>query len=449
LNVPLDPARASAGELVAALAERKVGAVELLDAAIARIEAQDGPINAVVVKDYDRARAAARDADEALSRGERGPLLGLPMTVKESFDIAGLPTTWGNLATRDFVPSRDAAAVERLKAAGAVIFGKTNVPPGLADWQSTNAIYGRTSNPHDLARTPGGSSGGSSAALAAGFTALELGSDIGGSIRVPAHFCGVFGHKPSYGVVPLRGHAPPGGAPGVSPPLSVAGPLARTAQDLELALDVIAGPIDEEALGYRLELPAPRHETPSGFRLLVLDSHPRAKLDPAIRQAIQDLASRWATAGASLSYQPPFDLELEATHRTYVTLLNAVTARRQGKESIPANAWLEALDQQLAIRRRWAALFEQFDAVLAPVFGATAFAHIDETDWRQRHLEIDGETTPYGAQLVWSGLASLANLPATAAPLGVDAGGLPFGVQIIGPYLEDRTPLRLARYVSA
>jgi len=188
-------ARAGAREMAAALAARQVSAAELFEAAVARIEAVDGPINAVVVRDFDRAREAAKTADAALARGERGPLLGVPMTVKEAFNVAGLPTTWGLEASKDWIASEDAVVVTRLKAAGAVIVGKTNVPPHLADWQSANGVYGRTNNPHDLTRSPGGSSGGSAAALAAGMVPLEFGSDIGGSIRIPSAFCGVFGHK--------------------------------------------------------------------------------------------------------------------------------------------------------------------------------------------------------------------------------------------------------------
>ena len=199
----------SATDLIQALAARQISARELLDAAITRIEALDPKINAVVVRDFERARAAADAADAALGRGERRPLLGLPMTVKEQFNVAGLPTTWGQPQFRDWRPGADALAVQRLKAAGAIIIGKTNVPVALADWQSYNEVYGTTNNPWNLGRTPGGSSGGAAAALAAGFVPLELGSDIGGSLRAPAHFCGVFAHKPSLDLIPQRGSGPP------------------------------------------------------------------------------------------------------------------------------------------------------------------------------------------------------------------------------------------------
>jgi amidase len=250
----------SAKELAAALAQKKVSSAELLEYSIKRIETFDPRINAVVVRDFDRARVAAKAADEALARGERRPLLGIPMAVKESFNIAGLPTTWGIPKFKDFTPTEDAVAVARFKAAGAIIFGKTNVPLELGEWQSYNEIYGTTNNPWDLARTPGGSSGGSAAALAAGFGPLSLGSDIGGSLRAPAHYCGVYAHKPTWGLVPFRGHTPPS-----FPPiprdidLAVAGPMARSASDLALALDVLAGPDETRGgIGYRLALPATR-----------------------------------------------------------------------------------------------------------------------------------------------------------------------------------------------
>jgi len=216
----------TSSDLVAALADKKVSSHELVDAAIARIEALDPKINAVVVRDFDRARAAAKAADEALAKGEKKPLLGLPMTVKEQFNVAGIPTCWGEPEYKDWKPDVDALAVQRLKAAGAIILGKTNVPKGLTDWQSYNDVYGTTNNPWDFGRT----SGGSAAALAAGFAPLELGSDIGGSLRAPAHFCGICAHKPSLDLVPQRGSGPPQTTPGpVRGDMSVAGPMARNA----------------------------------------------------------------------------------------------------------------------------------------------------------------------------------------------------------------------------
>ena len=251
----------TAVELSAALAAKKVSAVELARDAINRIERHDAKINAICVRDFERGLADARAADAELARGVRKPLLGLPVTVKESFNIAGLPTTWGIPAQKDFTPTEDALPITRVKDAGGVILGKNNVPLGLGDWQSYNEIYGTTNNPFDLGRTPGGSSGGASAALAAGYGPLSLGSDIGGSLRVPAFHCGVYAHKPTFDLVAMRGHTPPPLPPLPSTrDLSVIGPMARCAADLSLLLDVIAGPDPLQAgKAYSLALPPPRH----------------------------------------------------------------------------------------------------------------------------------------------------------------------------------------------
>ena len=439
---------AGAGQLAAALAAGQVSAVELFDAAVSRIERLDGPINAVVVRDFDRALGAAKAADAALARGERRPLLGVPMTVKEAFNVAGLPTTWGSPAFGGWIADTDATAVARLKAAGAVILGKTNVPPFLSDWQSANPIYGRTNNPHDLTRVPGGSSGGSAAALAAGFTPLEFGSDIGGSIRVPSAFCGVYGHKPSYNLVPQRGHTPPG-TDGVGPPLNVVGPLARSVEDLVLALDIVAGPDDEESAGYRLALPPPRHAELRDFRVLMLTDHPLAAVDSEILAALDGLAARLEEAGAAVSRGSDLLPDLAVAHGVYLGIL--MTAMSRGAPPAPnlmnAHAYLNALDGQLAVRRRWAGVFDAFDVIIAPVLGVAAFPHKDG-EWTERTLTIDGRETPFADQLVWPGLATLGNLPATAVPIGKTAAGLPIGAQIIGPYLEDRTTLAFADLIS-
>jgi amidase len=448
-----DYAVATAGGLAKALADRRIGAVELFDTAVAAIEAKDRPINAVVVRDFDRARDAAKAADAALSRGERRPLLGVPLTVKDSHHVAGLPTTWGLEPFRGWTPTWDSTGVARLKAAGAVILGKTNIPPSLGDWQSANPIYGRTSNPLDLTRTPGGSSGGGAAALAAGMVALEFGSDIGGSIRVPAHFCGVYGHKPSFDLIPQTGHAPPGFAePSAGVELGVVGPLARSASDLELALNVLAGPDGEMAKGYRLALPAPRAQQLSELRVMVIDHHPAVGADADVLSTLHMLVDAMAREGtkvasvASITGLPDF----AGAHTIYTGILGAIISRMQPgfAEPITAGALMDLLSAQDAVRRRWATVFEQVDVVLAPPFGTAAFPHIDEPDWDKRSLVIDGKPAPYGAQLAWSGMASLANLPATCVPVGKTAGDLPIGVQIIGPFLEDRTTIAVADMVG-
>ncbi|WP_421936742.1 amidase family protein [Phenylobacterium sp.] len=434
----------SAGEIVEALAGRKVGALELTDAAIARIEARDGTINAVVVRDFERARQAARAADAALARGERGPLLGLPMTVKESHNVEGLPTNWGSPAFSGFVAETDSVAVTRLKNAGAIILGKTNVPPFLADWQSHNPVYGRTCNPWDLSRSPGGSSGGSAAALATGMSALELGSDIGGSIRVPAAFCGVFGHKPTWELAPSRGHAPPGLDPGPTT-LAVIGPLARSAADLQRALDVIAGPEPDVAKGYRLDLPPPRHADLADYRVLVLDSHPLVETDDEIRAALDSVAARLDNLGVQVSRGSDRLPDLAAQHGVYMGILGAAMSRgTPGGTTMNAHEWMGLLDAQVAFQRRWSAFFERFDVVLTPTIGVTAFPHNDDPDTQRRTHTINGKLTPYFSQIAWPGVALLPNLPATALPMGFTRGGLPIGIQVMGGHLEDRTTIAFA-----
>ena len=286
----------TAVDLSAALAAKKVSAVELAQDAIGRIERHDKKINAVCVRDFERGLAAARAADTALARGDKKPLLGIPLTAKESYNIAGLPTTWGIPQQKDFVPGEDALAITRVKDAGGVILGKTNVPLGLGDWQSYNDIYGTTNNPYNLGRTPGGSSGGSAAALAAGYGALSLGSDIGGSLRAPAFHCGVYAHKPTFNLVPVRGHTPPPFPPlPIDRDMAVVGPMARGAADLSLLLDVMAGPDPLEAgVAYRLSLPPPRHSELKSFRVLVIDTDPTMPTDQAIRGTIDTLAKNLA-----------------------------------------------------------------------------------------------------------------------------------------------------------
>jgi amidase len=450
---PLNYATATAGGLAKALAARDVSAVELFEEAVRAIEAKDGPINAVVVRDFDRAHEQAKAADAALARGERRPLLGVPMTVKESHNIAGLPTTWGLAPFKGWTPSADSTGAQRLKGAGAVILGKTNVPPSLGDWQSANPIYGRTNNPHDLARTPGGSSGGGAAALAAGMVPLEFGSDIGGSIRVPAHFCGVFGHKSSYGLIPTTGHAPPPiEAPGDAVQFGVVGPLARTAADLDLALGVLAGPEGDIARGYRLDLRAPRATALKNFRVLVISAHPLAGVDAEVLGPIEALAERLRDLGARVDHESSLAPDLAAAQHTYMQMLGTTLSRGRGIEGgrppIDAHAWMNGMDQIVGHRRQWAELFETYDVVLAPPFGTPAFPHKEDPDWGKRTLVVDGQETPYGAQIAWPGLAGFPGLPSTCAPLARTAAGLPTGVQIIGPMFEDRTPIAFAGLIE-
>ncbi len=260
----MDPTFLSAVKLAAMTRSREIGCLELLDHYIARVARLDGAINAVVVKDFDRARDRARTLDRASDRS--APLFGVPMTVKESFDVAGLPTTRGHLAAKDHRAKSSSIAVRRLEAAGVVIFGKTNVPVDLADWQSYNPVYGTTCNPWNRDHTPGGSSGGSAAALAAGLTGIEMGSDIGGSIRVPAHYCGVFGHKPTWTLCSnYTDYETSAAAP---TDIAVIGPLARSSDDLIVALDILQGP-DPDETGLTYNLPRPCATSLKALRVAV------------------------------------------------------------------------------------------------------------------------------------------------------------------------------------
>jgi amidase len=408
-----------------------------------------------------------------IANGEARPLLGVPVTIKESFNLAGTATTWGLPFAKDYIAQEDALLVQRLKAAGAIIVGKTNVPPGLADWQSYNAIYGVTNHPYDLSRTPGGSSGGSAAALAAGYGPLSFGSDIGGSLRAPAHFCGVTAHKPSWGVVPTRGHTPPF-APSLPGDIdfAVAGPMARNASDLSLAFDVIAGPDPlTEGVGYGLALPPSRHERLGDFRILVLDEHPMTPTGADVRNAVAKVAQAAQSAGAKVEWKSDLLPDLAESCRLYMRLYRATlsvalmpdtyAAMQEAAKVLPADAddlvserlrgavfshreWLITDGHRRVVQRQWRSLFKQFDAVICPIMPTSAFLHDHSPDTSARRLQVDSNEIAYLDMLVWPGVATLANLPATSLPAGITAEGLPVGVQIIGPALEDRTTLRLA-----
>jgi amidase len=464
----------SVSELRALLDARKVSAVELLDHAVRRIEALDSRINAVVVRDFERALATAVQADAALARGESRPLLGIPMTVKESFNVGGLPTTWGLPAGRDWQPPEDAVAVARVKAAGAVILGKTNLAIAIADWQSFNPIYGTTNNPWDIMRTAGGSSGGSAAALAAGYVPLELGSDLSGSTRIPAHLCGVFAHKPTSNLVPQRGQVPPRSpalATDLTSGLGVCGPMARTAADLSLALDVLAGPDESDALAYRLTLPPARYGALKDFRVLMLDSHPLLPVAGEIRAALDQLAGRLSTTGAKVARSSSLLPDLAESARLHTRMVRnfvafgrppeffkkqqeEVAALKPDDDSLKAwrtrapllnhHQWMAGEIARARLRQQWAALFREFDVVLCPPFSVVAFPHDQKPDQEQRTIDIDGEAHPYLSLIVWSTVATPPGLPATVMPVGRSKAGLPIGVQIIGPLFEDRTPLTFA-----
>ena len=465
---------ASAIEHLADLRAGKVTSSELTDLYIRRIETYDTKLNAVVVRDFDRARQAAEAADQ----GGHGALRGLPITLKESINVNGLGTTCGVPEWKDFVSTHDAPATGRLRAAGAVLLGKTNVPPMLADWQSANPVYGRANNPWDLGRTPGGSSGGSAAALAAGLTALEVGSDIGGSIRVPAVFCGVYGHRPSETLLPKSGQFPMPPMPNAAVVMGVQGPLARSAEDLELALSILAGADVGEDVAWRVELPPARHARLADFRVGVLPPIPWLPVDDRISAALEQLATRLGALGCTVKRAQPEGFgDLREHHSLYRTLLAAVTgARADEKTREQRIMWSRQHDGEVSragrrgaegsasdyivwngarerYRAAWRSFFREWDILLSPAINVLAYPHIerawpmDDSDFTLT-FDVDGRTVPYMDGLVYPALSTLAGQPATAFPMGRSREGLPIGLQAIGPYLEDRTPIRFAALLA-
>ena len=424
--------------LAAQIRTGKLSPSEAVEAAIGRIEALDGPINAVVVRDFDRAREAAK-ALEGEEPGER-PLFGVPMTVKESFDVAGLPSCWGHEKFACQTASRDSEVVRRLKAAGAVVLGKTNVPVDLADWQAFNPVYGRTANPHDHARSPGGSSGGSAAAVASGMVPIEYGSDIGGSVRVPAHFCGVWGHKTSWGLVSKRGHGHPimAGAEAHETPLAITGPLARNADDLALLVELTAG-IRLRGRGKALK----------DWRLLLLIDHPACPVSDRVRGPIEVAARALEKAGIRVDRTSDRLPDLARQQADYLRMLNIAMARGapgpDGKQA-SASDWFDLLDAQARNAAEWAELFETYDFVLAPPAPILAPPHRDEPFFRST-LDIDGTDQPAGDGLAFPGLATFPNLPATVLPVG-SSGGLPCGMQVIGREWADLDCIAAAKAIG-
>lgn len=466
----LDILEQDATAQLAALAARRISAVELLKAALARHAETHAALNAVVTADPERALEQARAIDDARSRGDSvGPLAGLPMTVKDTFDVVGMPASSGlpHLRRRQ---AEDATAVSHARRAGAVIWGKTNTPVMAGDWQTANALYGVTNNPWDLTRTPGGSSGGAAAALAARVTALEIGSDIGGSLRVPANFCGVFSHKPTWGLVTQRGHVPPSPGSYVERDLNVVGPMARSARDLRALLSVIEnGPLAPKAP------PANLSETKIGLWL----DDPVCPLDPEVRRVIEAFAGELAAAGATI--EPiPSPVDMRALLFAYQTLLGGVLAedmpprmlrgmerarffarlslaRGAGPLSPAAMAmaytarhteWMAADAVRMRMRHEIEAVFGGWTVILAPIAPVPAFPHDPRPFGRRRLTLSDGTRIPYAAMLTWISLATALRLPATAVPAGRTPGGLPVGVQLIGPAGGDARTLAVAQAID-
>jgi amidase len=468
----------SAAELGRMLETGAISASELLDATVTRVEDRNDEINVVVTLDLDGATRLASKIDDLRGAGDPagrlGPLAGVPITIKDSLMVAGVRTTSGAPELSDFVPDRDADCVAALKRAGVVVYGKTNLPLYAGDVQTFNDVFGTSNNPWDVSRTVGGSSGGSAGALAAGFTALEIGSDIAGSIRNPAAMCGVVGHKPSYGIVSGRGQIP--GPPGTytEADIAVIGPMARTVDDCVTALELMIGPNDWYSPAWSLRLPPARCLEPHGLRVAVWADDAYCPIDPEIRSAILDVARRLEQAGAEVDTEArPAGFDFAKADTTFLQLLGgalsggwkpdeleSMAEDLKAGRSVPGGlgvegatmrhrAWLSANERRLQMRARWREFFQHWDVVLAPIAPTVAIPHDHSHPMSARTIEVAGEVRPYGSLMQWMGLFGLVYLPATAVPIGLHSSGLPMALQVVGPFLEDHTALAVAAMVES
>ena len=427
-------------ELMALLEKRDESSRELLDLYLDRVARHNPTVNAIVTLDAERAARSAAEADEARARGEfLGPLHGLPVTVKDVFETAGLRTTAGAEELAGYVPERDAVLVARLRRAGAVIFGKTNTPTMASDGQTFNPLFGTTNNPWDLSRTPGGSSGGCGAALAAGMTALSFGSDVAGSIRIPAAFCGIYGHKPTFGLIPPRGHIP--GPPGElrERDINVVGPLARDPRDLDLALSVLAGPASQEALGWQMPLPPSHAASLQEYRVAAWLDDEACPIDSSLRPRFQAAVQSLQAAGVRVDTEARPGFSFQDSFSLYQKLLQS----RQ-EPGLTHSDWMALDDDRQRYRDLWAEFFQRFDILLCPVASTPPFPH-DQRPRPERKYLIDGRERPYSDYIAWPGLIGLSYLPSTSTPLGLNEAGLPVGVQVVGPHLSDRRTIDFSR----
>ena len=461
-------------ELVDLIKKKELSSVELLETLLDRVAQVNSDLNAVVALDADRAMDKAKKADEALSKGkDMGPLHGLPMTIKDAYSVEGVVSTGGNPAWKDNVPEKNAEAVQHLVDAGAIIFGKTNVPLNSSDIQSYNEIYGVTNNPWDLERTPGGSSGGSAASLASGMSPLELGSDIGGSIRTPAHFCGLYGHKPSYNIVSEVGHLPPPpGHVSTGNGLSVAGPLARSPEDIEIAMDILAAPQEQDSIAWSFKLPKARSNKIEDLKIAVWPEEDYAEVDSETSSLIAATVEDLKSAGANIeTATPPFSFK--DSDDVYSKLINPLMlagspkatldnideiaktvkdddmssmAKTARGASLLARDWVVVNARRQFMRQQWRAFFRNYDVILCPVCVQPALKH-DHRPFHERSLMINGKEREYWDSTLWAGPAVMANLPSTSTPIGLTESGLPVGLQVTGPYLEDRTCIEVAKMI--
>lgn len=464
----------SAAAQASAIAAGDISAVELLALIIERYERLNPAINAVVLTQLDVAHDRAKAADQTTAAGESwGPLHGVPMTIKEAWDWLGSPSTSGHESRRDWRPQTNSEAVDRLLDAGAVIYGKTNLPVSMADWQTFNPVYGTTGNPWNPELIPGGSSGGAAAALAAGLTALELGSDIGASIRNPAHYCGVFGHKPTYGLVPISGHGNPGAPTTLD--IGVGGPMTRYASDLSLGLDVVAGAGGLDAIGWDLNLPQPRWDRPDKLRVAVVLESPCVAQDDELTEQLTKTVQALGELGVDIVWDAQPDIDMQRSHEVYLMLLRSATGTEYPADDYAAQRehadrwnngdrdyraiaargitmthweWAKYHREREDERLAWQAFFGDYDLLLCPTAASAAYPHDHDGERADRTIPVNGGQEPTVDQLFWAGWSCGVYLPGTVAPAGLTASGLPCGLQIVGGHLRDRECIAFAEFME-
>jgi len=444
-----EPALWTIDQIASAIAAKQVSSRELLENYLARVEKLNPSLNAVVTLDAERALEEARAADEATARGvSSGRLHGIPTTIKDAIETEGIRSTGGSADLATHVPVTDAPAVARLRDSGAVVFGKTNVPRWSGDIQTYNDIFGVTNNPWDHSRTTGGSSGGAAAAVATGMTSFELGTDIGGSVRIPSNFCGVFGHKPSFGIVPQRGYLDRVGGGITDADINVFGPLARSAKDLEILLGIVAGPTGDDAKAWRLDLPRPRHDDLSGYRIGTWLDDAHCEVDSDVVGVLASAADALRGAGAAVTDERP-RVPLADASALFASLISAAISVSTDKDIGDAfggthRTWLDLDQDRARMRAVWAEWFRDHDILLCPVMPMPAFPHDHNGTIMDRSVVINGRQRPQIETLSWTGLIGVVYLPSTVVPVGFTTGGLPVGIQVVGPYLEDRSTLFVA-----
>ena len=441
---------------VEAIRKGEISSRELLELLIARIEKINPDLNAIITLDLEGARRLADEADAKLKDGElMGPLHGIPVTIKDALETKGLRSTGGASELHNNIPSKDAAVVAAVKEAGAIVFGKTNLPRWSGDFQAFNEMFGTTVNPWDSERVPGGSSGGAAAAVAAGLSSFEIGTDIGGSIRFPASFCGVFGHKPSWGVVPSTGYLDHEAGGTIEADINVHGPIARSAGDLEMLLKVLVrkdGPL--------VAALAPPPDDVTNLKVAAWLDDSFCPVDKEVLAVMDEAVTSLEEAGVSVDREARPDVDPEEVSSLGLWLVSAAVVQSiapetlEGLEVESASAktshrdWLVRCAEREIVRDKWAEFFDSFDAVIMPISFVPPFPHNQDGDFGTRTLICNGEERPYADLLRWTILTGMAYLPATTPPIGFDDDGLPISFQVVGPYGGDYTTIRLAGYIA-